>query len=127
MAGLTQKWGPAPPGLFGDGFTAELEWALRHGGLRLLIRERRDLHAWIAAGRVTWWAHAKFAVVAEPPADLHLERLPGGGYRLHRADGPALAWKDGVSFGYWHGRPVPLDLVMDGWSVDRIHEEHNKQ
>jgi len=96
-------------------------WWLRHGGLGIDDAARKAFEAWLGTSRVTWWAHPRFAVVSEPPLRLELETLPGGGYRPHRADGPALEWAGEPGIGFWHGVRVPLDLITPGWTVQRIH------
>jgi hypothetical protein len=107
--------------------TPHCEWWLRHGGLSAVDEWRRRFQAWIGTWPVDWWAHPRFVMISEPPAELHLESLPDGGLRLHRADGPALRWIDGEQAAFWHGVEVPPDLITDGWPVERIHSEHNSE
>jgi len=66
-----------------------------------------------------WWCpHSEFLLVCDCPCEIHLERTdgpPGRGppaRRLHRSNGPALAWPDGWSVHADHGRRVP------GWIVE---------
>ncbi|MFL6073869.1 MAG: DUF6745 domain-containing protein [Mycobacteriales bacterium] len=83
-----------------------------------------DAHS--AAG--WWWPFHQFVVVADRPRVLHLEEVgpPGiGSHRLHCETGPALAWPDGWALYYWHGTPVPADLIEHGWDAERILAEDN--
>nr|WP_296073462.1 hypothetical protein [uncultured Actinoplanes sp.] len=105
--------------------TPHVAWWLRHGGIT--AAGQAPFRAWIATWPVDWWAHPSFAMISEPPVEMHLERLPGGDVRLHRPDGPALRWLDGERAAFWHGVEVPLDLITEGWSVERIHAEHNSE
>jgi hypothetical protein len=105
--------------------TPHVEWWLRHGGLTAV--DDPAFRAWIETWPVDWWAHPSFVMISEPPVETHLEELPDGGPRLHRSDGPALRWLDGEQAAFWHGVEVPLDLITTGWSVERIHAEHNSE
>lgn len=107
--------------------TPHCEWWLRHGGFDAVDEWRHRFQAWIGTWPVEWWAHPRFVMISEPPTEMHLETLPDGGLRLHRADGPALSWIDGESAAFWHGVEVPLDLITEGWPVERIHTEHNSE
>lgn len=53
--------------------------------------------------------------------------MPNGEHRLHHPDGPALRWKEERGHAFWHGVPVPLDLITPGWPVERIHETRNAE
>jgi hypothetical protein len=102
-------------------------WWLEHGGLSVDVTQREAFEAWHGASRVSWWAHPRFAVISEPPVRLDLETLPGGRYRLHRDDGPALQWQGEPGVGFWHGVRVPVDLITPGWTVPRIHATRNAE
>ncbi|MEG3630466.1 DUF6745 domain-containing protein [Streptomyces poriticola] len=72
-----------------------------------------------------WWPYEKTAVVAERPVELHRDEAG----RLHRGDGPALAFPDGFALHAWHGMPVPA-AFLDGLATltpRRIREEENAE
>jgi uncharacterized protein DUF6745 len=72
----------------------------------------------------SWWPARGVAVLTERPVALH--RDPQG--RLHRADGPAVAYADGYALHAWHGTRVPADLVAGaGWGTRRILAERNSE
>jgi hypothetical protein len=113
----------------------ELAWNARTSFLRQLGLEPDDQgweedrafgDAHSAAG--WWWPFRQFVVVADRPRVLRLEEVgrPGiGSHRLHCDTGPAIAWPDGWALYFWHGTPVPADLVEQGWGVERILAENN--
>jgi hypothetical protein len=78
-----------------------------------------------------WWAYRDFAMVADRPTVLHVEQIAPAGWgshRLHREDGPAVAWADGTAVHSWHGTRVPADLIEgDGWDYERIMREPNSE
>jgi hypothetical protein len=77
-----------------------------------------------------WWPHHQFVMVSNRPTELHLEQVRPtgwGSHRLHRADGPAIRWRDGWALHYWHGTRVPADLIETGWTTDRILREPNTE
>ncbi|MFC7618792.1 DUF6745 domain-containing protein [Microlunatus sp. GCM10028923] len=78
-----------------------------------------------------WWPYRDFVMVSDPPTEVHLEPLSEGGWRpaerLHNGTGPAIRWPNGDGLHFWHGVPVPADLVEAGWSVDRILAEPNAE
>ena len=88
------------------------------------------LDAWEAANSAGhWWPTRDFVMVSALPGAIHLEQVGPrgrGSHRLHREDGPALAY-DGWSIYYWHGVRVPADLIEVGWSTDRILAEPNTE
>ncbi|GAA5180635.1 hypothetical protein GCM10023322_13380 [Rugosimonospora acidiphila] len=61
-----------------------------------------------AAGR--WWPHPAACVVAERPFRLAVEQTESG-LRLHSAQGPALAYRDGFAGYAWHGVPVRPQVI----------------
>lgn len=74
-----------------------------------------------------WWPHRGLCVIAERPAELHTEPVPGGLHgevRLHRQDGPAVRFGDGAHAYVRHGTYVP-DWVIEEPTVERIHREPN--
>ncbi|MEV1002881.1 DUF6745 domain-containing protein [Nonomuraea sp. NPDC050202] len=72
-----------------------------------------------------WWPYERLAIVTERPVELHLDDLG----RLHRADGPALAYADGFALHAWHGMPVPpgFGAAMTGLTPERIRSEPNAE
>jgi len=102
-------------------------WWLGPGRLRMSRHKRDAFEAWAIAARVAWWAHPRFAILSEPPEVVRLETLPTGQPRLHDADGPALRWRNLPGACFWHGLPVPLDLLTPGWPVERIHQARNTE
>lgn len=67
--------------------------------------------AWATLGRSTgwWWPREEVCVLAERPAELHVDAnsLP------HNDNGPAVRFADGSAAYLWHGRPVPRWVVED--------------
>lgn len=77
-----------------------------------------------------WWVYRDFVMVADRPTELHLEQVAPtgwGSHRLHRPDGPAVAWADGTAVYAWHGTRVPADLIETGWDTQRILAEPNAE
>ncbi|TMR13061.1 hypothetical protein ETD86_31350 [Nonomuraea turkmeniaca] len=72
-----------------------------------------------------WWPYERVAIVTERPVELHLDDLG----RLHRADGPAMAYSDGFALHAWHGMPVPAEFgaSMRDITPERIREEDNAE
>ncbi|MFC4011629.1 DUF6745 domain-containing protein [Nonomuraea purpurea] len=72
-----------------------------------------------------WWPYERVAIVTRRPIEVHLDDLG----RLHRADGPALAFADGFALHAWHGMPVPADFeaTMAGLTPERIRAEENAE
>ncbi len=134
---LVQIWNPPPFGglpetqpvvaQHRDERVAELLWWRRHGGLALDGDLWARLQGYTDAGRVRWWPHPDFVMVAEPPIELHVERAASGAYQVHRADGPAVRWRDGSTFCFWRGMHVPADLIAGKWGVAAIHRHHNSE
>ena len=88
-----------------------------------------ELDAWAALARSAgwWWPGEGLCVMAERPVAVHTEPLVGsyhGELRLHRADGPAIAFADGFGVNVLHGTPVP-EWVLSGPTVDLIRTEPN--
>jgi hypothetical protein len=67
-----------------------------------------------------WWPFEDVAVVCERPSVRALDREG----RLHAEGGPALAYRDGFSGYFWHGRLVPRWAVAEP-TVARIAAEAN--
>ncbi|MGP4023689.1 DUF6745 domain-containing protein [Actinomadura sp. 3N407] len=72
-----------------------------------------------------WWPYERLVVLSERPSDLHRDE-PG---RLHRGDGPALAYTDGFALHAWRGMPIPPDFVesLTDLTADRITSEENAE
>lgn len=71
-----------------------------------------------------WWTAHYFVMVCDRPTELHLDEYDGAG-RLHNASGPAVRWADGRGLYFWHGTPVPAELIGADWDVARILAEPN--
>ena len=88
-----------------------------------------DLDVWatLAMSAGWWWPGEGVCVMAERPLAVHTEPLAGshhGEQRLHRADGPAIAFADGFGANVLHGTPVP-EWVLSGLTSDLIRAEPN--
>ncbi|WUI01872.1 hypothetical protein OHR68_08695 [Spirillospora sp. NBC_00431] len=72
-----------------------------------------------------WWPYERLVILSERPAELHRDE-PG---RLHRGDGPALAYPDGFALHAWRGMPIPPDFVesLTGLTAARISAEENAE
>jgi hypothetical protein len=82
-----------------------------------------DGAAHVARAAGWWWPFEEVAVVCERPSVRAVDREG----RLHRADGPALAYPgDGFSAYFWHGRVVPRWAVLEP-TVARIATEANAE
>jgi hypothetical protein len=88
--------------------------------------EQLDLWCTLARSCGWWLAYEHICVIAERPALVCAEG-PGawGQLRLHRQDGPAIAFRDGWSVHAWHGTAVPATLIEDGWDFAAIMAERN--
>jgi hypothetical protein len=88
-----------------------------------------ELDVWAALAKSAgwWWPGEGVCVMAERPAAVHTEPLAGshhGELRLHRGDGPAIAFSGGFGVNVLHGTPVP-EWVLSGPTVDLIRAEPN--
>ncbi|XRQ13313.1 DUF6745 domain-containing protein [Actinomadura welshii] len=72
-----------------------------------------------------WWPYERLVIMSERPVELHRDE-PG---RLHRGDGPALAYPDGFALHAWRGMPIPPDFVasLTGLTAERISAEENAE
>ncbi|TYK46250.1 DUF6745 domain-containing protein [Actinomadura decatromicini] len=72
-----------------------------------------------------WWPYENLVILSERPCELHRDE-PG---RLHRGDGPALAYPDDFALHAWRGMPIPPDFVesLTGLTPDRISAEQNAE
>lgn len=74
-----------------------------------------------------WWAFDDVCVLAERPISVDTEPIPHsphGTRRLHRDDGPAVAYADGCAVHAVHGTIVP-HWVIDDPTPERIAAERN--
>lgn len=78
-----------------------------------------------AAAAGWWWPYAELVLLTERPTVLHQDE-PG---RLHRADGPALAFPDGFALHAWRGMPVPDGFLdrLAGLTAADIRTEENAE
>ncbi|MFA1545771.1 DUF6745 domain-containing protein [Actinomadura chokoriensis] len=72
-----------------------------------------------------WWPYERLVILSERPSELYRDE-PG---RLHRGDGPALAYPDGFALHAWRGMPIPPDFVssLTGLTPGRISSEENAE
>ena len=82
-----------------------------------------DARLELARSAGPWWALDGLAIISERP--LVLRRDDRG--RPHAADGPAIAWADGLEAHAWHGVAVEPWVVTDPGriTVELIDEEPN--
>ncbi|WP_216206794.1 DUF6745 domain-containing protein [Amycolatopsis aidingensis] len=103
---------------------------LLHGNpLPAADAEQLELWATIARSGGWWWPRGDRCVIAERPAAVHTEPLPGTAYdevRLHHADGPSVVFPDGWAVHAWHGTWVP-SWVIEAPTVRRITSERNAE
>jgi len=65
--------------------------------------------AWdIARSSGMWWPFEGVAIMSDRPAELHVNQK----YLLHRADGPAVVYRDGRNAFAWNGKAVPEKWIM---------------
>jgi hypothetical protein len=70
--------------------------------------------AWdVARSSGMWWPFEHVAVMSERPAEIHVNDK----YLLHRADGPAVVYRDGWNVYAWNGKAVPERWIMQPESV----------
>jgi len=72
--------------------------------------------AWtIARHAGPWWAFANAVVLCERPAEIHTNEQQ----LLHRADGPAIAYRDGWEVFAWEGKAIPAQWILHPETVPR--------
>lgn len=81
---------------------------LQHGLFKNLDQGAFDWWRTVASTGCWWWPYSRFAVVAMPPVTLAQDE----GGRLHRGDGPAVEFADGLTVWAWHGVVVSERLVL---------------
>lgn len=79
----------------------------------------------VAAEAGWWWPHENLVIVTRRPAELHREESG----RLHRGDGPALAYPGGFELHAWRGMPMPAGFIssLGSLSPERIGQEPNAE
>ncbi len=79
----------------------------------------------VAAEAGWWWPYENLVIVTQRPTELHREESG----RLHRGDGPALAYPGGFELHAWRGMPVPADFIasLGTLSPQRIGQERNAE
>lgn len=98
-------------------------------GARFTPGDLTQLGLWATLGRSCgwWWPREGVCVLAERPAALRTEPVPGtalGEVRLHDGSGPAVEYRDGWVVWSWHGTRVPAWVIEDP-TPERIAAEHN--
>lgn len=95
----------------------------RHRAGRAALEAQIDARLELARSAGPWWALDGLAIVSERP--LVLRRDDRG--RPHCADGPAIAWPDGLEAFAWHGVAVEPWVVTDPGriTVEAIDAETN--
>ncbi|RAG86574.1 hypothetical protein DN069_05820 [Streptacidiphilus pinicola] len=80
-------------------------------------------HRAVARSAGWWWPYTEVALLVERPVALELDEAG----RLHRGDGPALAYADGFALHAWRGMPVPGSLFarLADLTVEEIRAEPN--
>jgi hypothetical protein len=95
----------------------------RHRDGRAEREAQAEARLELARSAGPWWALEGLAIVSERP--LTLRRDDRG--RPHAADGPAIAWRDGLIVHAWHGVEVPASVILhpEGITVGAIDAETN--
>jgi hypothetical protein len=81
--------------------------------------------AMMAAEAGWWWPYEDLVIVSERPRELHRDETG----RLHRGDGPALAFPGGFELHAWRGMPVPAGFVasLAALTAETIAGEENAE
>ncbi|MEU1126160.1 DUF6745 domain-containing protein [Streptomyces sp. NPDC005899] len=87
--------------------------------------ERLTGLAQVARNAGWWWPYEHAVVISERPVALHRDEAG----RLDRADGPALAYRDGFALHAWRGMPVPPEFLdgLPSLTPERIRAEENAE
>lgn len=82
-------------------------------------------HARAAEAAGWWWPRTDCVLACERPVDLHRDEAG----RLHRADGPCLAFPDGFALNAWRGMPIPTGFSarLAESTAEAIREEPNAE
>ncbi len=67
----------------------------------------------VARSSGMWWAFENVAIMSERPAEVHANDK----YLLHRGDGPAVVFRDGLVAYAWNGKAVPERWIMQPEAV----------
>lgn len=72
-----------------------------------------------------WWAYEGVAIVCERPVELHVNERG----RLHRGEGPALAYRDGFELYRWRGVTIPATFakILATLTPEEIRAERNAE
>jgi hypothetical protein len=74
-----------------------------------------------------WWPYEDLAIVSGRPHEIHRDEIG----RLHRGDGPALAYEGGFELHAWRGMPLPAGFIESlstgPLARDRIAKERNAE
>jgi hypothetical protein len=72
-----------------------------------------------------WWPYEDLVIATMRPGQLHRDELG----RLHRGDGPALAYAGGFELHAWRGMPVPAGFIASLGTVspEQIAREENAE
>ena len=67
----------------------------------------------VARSSGMWWPFENVAIMSERPAEVHVNDAK----LLHRGDGPAVVFRDGLLAYAWNGRAVPARWIMQPETV----------
>lgn len=129
---------PAPPTTYQSTWfwgSQEVYWIARYQTARLLgvafkpeDVERLDEYSEIQ--HMGWaWPHENGCVVMDRPTVCRMEEATPTRWRLHCADGPALAYGDGYALYAWHGVRMPAHVIEhpDQITPEQITAEPNAE
>ncbi|WP_433618465.1 DUF6745 domain-containing protein [Dactylosporangium sp. CA-139114] len=110
---LAEAVSPHVGGAYAASLLAGPLWLREHAGLRLPGNLWGLADAYTDAGRAGWWwPNADFVVISERPREMSVVESDDHLPQLHREDGPALRWSDGVTAWCTHGRAAdPPDRI----------------
>ena len=95
-------------------------WMYLDGGRRVGAKyataadQALSSHCDIAKSCGWWYPFNDFCIVTDRPAVLHVDEQG----RFHAEDGPALSYRDGISYHFWHGVAVPPHWIEDKDKLD---------
>jgi hypothetical protein len=96
-------------------------------GIKLPAREAKLGRALqdIAKSAGCWLGADNCVVVSERPQAIRRDQRG----RLHAENAPALIFRDGSAFAFWHGVHMPLDVILDHstLTLERILKEPNAE
>jgi hypothetical protein len=104
----------------------DADWLARGASLRAIAPGALDDQGLdglmqVARSAGWWWPFEHLAILTERPTVLHQDAEG----RLHHADGPAIAYPDGLAIWAWHGVSVPAQVIErpERLTVPQIHDE----